>query len=471
MIHSFSLDPAMLMSAADYFSEMNGTCLLYSGGIKETAQQSYLFLFPYETLAIRPHGVWHKKNGRMVCQPLMSNPWDVLKDGLGNTITDRSPHPEWVGFFAYEMGAFADKEKPIPHFPPPVPYAYFQRSAAIVMMDHRQNRGTLIMIEDDLPFLPPNQREWLEEFSRVGFLAAFESRALPLKRTEAKWTLVNDVESLSSYEKKINKIKEYLQSGDIYQVNLSHQLNIEGTGDSFGLFKKLSLLNPASFSAFLKNADWTIVSSSPERLLRHYAGALEACPIKGTAPRGKTQEEDEINKQNLLASEKEKAELLMITDLMRNDLGRVSMSGTVQTKSIWHCEAYANVFHLLSVIHSQADPRIGPIDLVRAVFPGGSITGCPKLRAMEVLFELEQRPRGIYTGSIGYFCGNRDFDFNIAIRTLLLRKGRIEVQLGGGILYDSDPMKEYEETLHKGDTIFQVLKILEGEAVNKLRSF
>jgi len=147
----------------------------------------------------------------------------------------------------------------------------------------------------------------------------------------------------------------------------------------------------------------------------------------------------------------------MITDLMRNDLGKISAPGTVVTEKIWACEAYTNVFHLLSIISSKALPNHHPLDLLRSCFPGGSITGCPKLRAMEVIYNSEQRPRGLYTGSIGYFAANGDFDFNIAIRTLAFHNGEASLQLGGGIVIDSDPEAEYDETLHKGKTILSLL--------------
>lgn len=149
----------------------------------------------------------------------------------------------------------------------------------------------------------------------------------------------------------------------------------------------------------------------------------------------------------------------MITDLMRSDVGKVSLPGSVHTRDIWRCEAYANVFHLLSIIEGRVDPSANPVELIRQLLPGGSITGCPKLRAMEAIAELEKRPRGIYTGSIGYFAKNGDFDFNIAIRTLIVHPEHIQLQLGGAIVIDSDPVKEFEETLHKGHSLFAILGI------------
>jgi para-aminobenzoate synthetase component 1 len=201
-----------------------------------------------------------------------------------------------------------------------------------------------------------------------------------------------------------------------------------------------------------------MISTSPERFLCKKDQWLETRPIKGTIQRGKTVEEDEILKKKLLSSSKERAELLMITDLMRNDLGKISVIGSVQALEIWRCEAYTNVFHLLSIIRSQARPELTPLDIVRSCFPGGSITGCPKLRAMEVIDQLEERSRGIYTGAIGYFTGGGNFDLNIAIRTLVANNHFFSLQLGGGIVIDSNPEEEYQETLFKGASIFQILQ-------------
>jgi para-aminobenzoate synthetase component 1 len=264
-------------------------------------------------------------------------------------------------------------------------------------------------------------------------------------------------ENFQLYSSKIERAKDLIASGDIYQVNLSQQICFEGERDPYDIFRKLAQKNPAPFSAYLKGKDFAIVSSSPERFLEKKGDYLETRPIKGTIPRGNNNVEDEHNRRELLSSEKEKAELLMITDLMRNDLSKISFPGSVETIDLWRCEPYTNVFHLLSIIRSHAKPNIHPVDLIRQCFPGGSITGCPKLRAMEVIAELEKRARGIYTGSIGYISANGDFDFNIAIRTLVFNAQRLDIQLGGAIVADSISEKEYQETLHKGKSIFNVL--------------
>jgi len=452
---SFPFSPDALLPIAEHFSEFNGSCLLYSGGQQETAQFSFLFLFPYESCSIDSSGLWHQKGQQRKNHSTASGPWQTLKSIIGSSIVDGEPSPEWVGFFSYEMGAFADAEKPINHFPPPHPYAFFQRSAVILRVDHRKNEGVMRLNPEAEAHLALPQKEWFKRFWIEGIQAMHD---IPLKtRSQGKISRLCQLEDYSEYKNKIDRALEYIRAGDIYQVNLSHLLSYQSEGiDRFSLFKDLARQNPAPFSAYFNHEDWTIVSSSPERYLKRDFGALETRPIKGTLPRGKTLEEDRQQKERLLSSEKERAELLMITDLMRNDLARISLPGTVRALAMWQCEAYTNVFHLHSVIQAESNPALHPLDQVRLTFPGGSITGCPKLRAMEVIAEIEQRPRGIYTGSIGYFSGNGDFDFNIAIRTVFIRKGLLDLQLGGGIVSDSIPLKEYEETLHKGETFFRI---------------
>jgi para-aminobenzoate synthetase component 1 len=436
----FPFDPQILLDIAGFFSDREGTALLYSGGTLDSAENSYLALFPFKTF---------KSN------ETQENPWDVLKDSLPKFNSD-NPYPEFFGFLSYEMGAFADIEKPIPHFPVTTPYFYFQKCAIVLAVDHKTRRGTLILAEEEKEFWSGEAHLWGERLKKKFEPALFKKKELFRNEEQKDPTLSSPIDRIA-YLNKIAQAKEYIAAGDIYQVNLSQQFLLKCQKQPFSLFIDLVKLNPAPFSAFFNLGQNIIVSSSPERFLRKKNNRLETRPIKGTAPRGKNSEEDAKNKELLLFSEKERAELLMITDLMRNDLGKVSSAGSVQTKAIWRCESYTNVFHLLSIIESVPLPNLHPIDLIRSCFPGGSITGCPKLRAMEVIAELEERPRGIYTGSIGYLAGNGDFDFNIAIRTAIYRDDFVNIQLGGGIVSDSNPEKEYEEILHKGKSIFKIL--------------
>jgi para-aminobenzoate synthetase component I len=261
-----------------------------------------------------------------------------------------------------------------------------------------------------------------------------------------------------TYIESIHKILEYIASGHIYQVNMSQRFEMEFSGNAFSLFKSLFQSNPAPFFSFIEAGDHQIVSTSPERFIQQTGNRIETRPIKGTRPRGKNQEEDRQMKKQLSESRKDDAELSMIVDLLRNDIGKVCTSGSVRVSQHKRLEAYENVFHLVSIVEGDLAPGKSSIDLIKAAFPGGSITGCPKIRAMEIIDELEPCRRHIYTGSIGYISFHETMDLSIAIRTATIQEGRLVFSIGGGIVYDSDPEKEFQETLHKGKTLLEVLK-------------
>ena len=229
-------------------------------------------------------------------------------------------------------------------------------------------------------------------------------------------------------------------------------------GDSYSLFKALYQLNPAPFFAYVNAGDHQIVSTSPERFLLRSGSRVETRPIKGTRPRGKTPEQDREMKAALARSPKDDAELSMIVDLLRNDIGKVCAGGSVAVTQHKRLEAYQNVYHLVSVVQGTLAEGKDSVDLIRATFPGGSITGCPKIRSMEIIDELESHRRHVYTGSIGYISFHDTMDLSIAIRTATVVGDRLVFSVGGGIVYDSDPEDEYEETLHKGQTLMSVFQ-------------
>ena len=263
--------------------------------------------------------------------------------------------------------------------------------------------------------------------------------------------------SQSEYIDAVERIIEYIRAGDIYQVNLSQRFCAEFQGDPYGLFLKLFEKNPAPFFAFVNAGDHQVISTSPERFLLQQGNKVETRPIKGTIRRGVDPVEDETLGKTLLESPKDDAELSMIVDLMRNDLGKVAKGGSVTVEEHKRLEPYENVFHLVSVIEGELLSEKSSIDLIRATFPGGSITGCPKIRSMEIIDELENVRRHVYTGSIGYISFHDTMDLSIAIRTAVVAGGEIGFSVGGGIVFDSDPEKEYEETLHKGKTLMETL--------------
>lgn len=260
-----------------------------------------------------------------------------------------------------------------------------------------------------------------------------------------------------AYLQAVTKAREYIRQGDIYQVNLSQRFSFSFRGDFYRLLLQLFQRNPAPFYAYLNCGSFQILSTSMERFLYRRGDYLETRPIKGTRPRGRTPEEDAANRQELLSSPKEDAELSMIVDLLRNDLGRVCRPGTVQVQEHKRLEAYTNVYHLISIITGQLSPGTSNVDILRAAFPGGSISGCPKIRALEIIDELEPVVRQVYCGSIGYLGLHRNLDLNIAIRTAICSQGQVHFAVGGGIVYDSEEEAEYEETLHKGRTLFDLL--------------
>ena len=248
----------------------------------------------------------------------------------------------------------------------------------------------------------------------------------------------------------VRRIKEWIGAGDIYQVNLSqaYQATVRG-GSLFGLYEALREASPAPMAAWLSLAGREVLSSSPEAFLKLSGRGIETRPIKGTRPRFAALDEDRRSAFELQTSAKEIAELVMITDLLRNDLGQVCEFGSVAVVEMLQLESLAQVHHLVSTVTGTLRPEVDGVTALAACFPGGSITGAPKLRAMEIIRELEPSPRGIYCGALGWLGFNGESSFNIAIRTLIRDGERLIYQVGAGIVADSDPQKEYEETQHK----------------------
>jgi aminodeoxychorismate synthase component I len=248
----------------------------------------------------------------------------------------------------------------------------------------------------------------------------------------------------------VERVREWIAAGDIYQVNLSQgfSANVRG-GSLFGLYRRLREASPAPMAAWLALDDREVLCSSPETFLKISGRCIETRPIKGTRPRFVDPDEDLRSAYELQTSSKEIAELVMITDLLRNDLGQVCTFGSVEVEQMLRLESLAQVHHLVSTISGNLRPEIDAIDALAACFPGGSITGAPKKRAMEIIHEIEQQTRGIYCGAIGWLGYHGESQFNIAIRTLVRTDDTLIYQVGAGIVADSDPQREYDETLHK----------------------
>jgi para-aminobenzoate synthetase component 1 len=259
------------------------------------------------------------------------------------------------------------------------------------------------------------------------------------------------------YLSAVRRVKEYLLAGDIYQANISQRFEVGFDGDPWALYQDLRRANPAPFAAYLGSPEATVLSASPELFLNLVGDRVETRPIKGTRPRGSSPESDRALARELCQSPKDRAENVMIVDLLRSDLGKLCRIGSVETPQLFALEGHPTVWHLVSTVTGALPPGLGAVDILGACFPGGSVTGAPKVRAMEIIEELEPVRRGVYCGAIGYMAFNGDMSTSIAIRTMVLSGGRLTFHAGGGIVADSDPEEEHQETLDKAAGLMRAL--------------
>lgn len=340
----------------------------------------------------------------------------------------------WAGYISYEYGRQLEPHAKIRGFAPICPDMVFHLFETVIAIDHMQERAWII--GDD-------RRE-------IGGLEIMLSR----RQQDGGVRVVADfapVITQARHEANVRQAIEYILAGDIFQANITQafEAKVGNDFDAIAVYQQLREKNPAPFASLMDYDEVKIISSSPERLIRYNGVVAEARPIKGTRRREADPAKDAEMVAELMASPKDRAENVMIVDLLRNDLSIVSKPGTVKVPVLCGLETYANVHHLVSVVQGELRDGVSAVELVSAVFPGGSITGAPKVRAMEIIAELEQTPRGIYCGAMGYFGFTGTCDFNIAIRTVQVADGVMRIQGGGGITARSDATAEYEESLTK----------------------
>lgn len=384
---------------------------------------------------------------------------DYLKKHKEENTTNLPLIAGGIGFFSYDCGRKSEQIKTRHHKKTSMPDVILAFYDCFFIEDTQ--RQELYLIANGKLQEPAKSIAQMQEL-----LGAVQKKSCKktLKNSSCSHLELAELENLvekhvskKSYQKAIQQVIEYIVKGHIYVMNLTQQLIIHSTRNPYEVFQRLQQHNPAPFSAYLNYKEGEIISASPERFLRIRNGKIETRPIKGTRKRGSTKEEDSILKAELQNSEKDKSELLMIVDLERNDLNRVCEPGSVQVTELFQLETYATVFHLTSNVTGTLQKDVDVVDVLRATFPGGSITGAPKVRAMEIIDELECVPRGIYTGILGYISLNGDCDFNIAIRTALHQNGAYHIGVGGGITYESDTEFEYEETLQKAKALVEAI--------------
>lgn len=354
-----------------------------------------------------------------------------------------------VGYIGYDMVRFFEK---LPGAQAPdidTPDICFLFPEKLVIIDSFTGNRTLLL------FVCTKDKENLPDAYRrgVGLLDGF-ARAVEgaLRNVEAPALSVSEPQAMVSredFEETVRRAKKYIVSGDIIQVVLSQRFCCLASCDALSLYRALRRINPSPYMFLLDLIDHSLIGSSPETLVKLTGGQIELKPIAGTRRRGRDFQEDRDLERELLADEKERAEHVMLVDLARNDAGRAARVGTVAVRDLMSVDRYSHVMHIVSSVHAEIAEGLDAFDVFRAAFPAGTVTGAPKVRAMEIIDELENHRRGFYAGAVGYFAANGDMDFCITIRTMLKKDGSLYFQAGAGIVADSVPEREYDETLFK----------------------
>ncbi|MEW6081526.1 MAG: aminodeoxychorismate synthase component I [Bacillota bacterium] len=404
-----------------------------------------------------------EESGRLTS--FRERPFRMLRELLARFRTEPGELPFLagaVGFFSYDLGRMTEKLPDLTADDLNVPDICLGFYDRVLVIDHEAHR--LYLSATGLPLAGATAKAKaladLDELAGRIVAAGTAPDSDPWLGPKVSAGEISRCFTESAYRQAVLKAKEYIAAGDIYQVNVTQRFSAPLKTTPYQLYRRLRQASPAPFAAYLDcSDDLRLLSSSPERFLLLRDGQVETRPIKGTRPRGRTAEEDRERRRELLASEKDRAELVMIVDLERNDLGRVCSYGTVRVPELLTLEEYATVFHLVSTVCGALAPGKDVVDLLKSTFPGGSITGAPKIRAMEIIEELEPVRRGVYTGAIGYLGFDGRADLNIAIRTMVNKGDHVYLQVGGGIVADSDPRLEYEETLHKARGMLKSLGV------------
>ncbi len=358
----------------------------------------------------------------------------------------------WFIYLSYELAAEIEPVLKLPAGAQDDPVAMAVRCPSAVIYDHQRKQHIAVAEQEYSHLLDTIE----QDFNRA--TATFN--ITPDESDCVKTENITEADQ-APYLEQVARIKQYIVDGDIFQANLSRpwQLEINQSASDIAIFNSLARANPGSFAVLARLPGFTVISSSPERLVSVHQGVIETRPIAGTRPRSEDGCTDSRLADELMAHPKEKAEHIMLIDLERNDLGRICVPGSIRVNELMTLESYQHVHHIVSNIVGRLRDEVSPADVIRAVFPGGTITGCPKVRCMEILAEMEQQARGAYTGSIGYINRNGDMDLNILIRTLVRKGNVITFRAGGGIVADSNAEHELAETRAKAKGLLRAFGI------------
>ncbi|MBT7952175.1 MAG: aminodeoxychorismate synthase component I [Gammaproteobacteria bacterium] len=405
---------------------------------------------PYKTLTTYGNETFIDDGESVRCSE--QDPFELIKSSLGKHIHNLTDLPFCggaMGYFAYDLGRRIESLPDSTRQDVVIPDMAIGLYDWVIVVDHHKRQSWLIGQDRDIR----TEQQW----TQLSDLFHSEGH----QRME-KYTVHSSIKAnmdKNEYANNFNKIKNYIREGDCYQVNLAQRFSVDVQGDPWDIYLQLRKNNPAPFAAYFNSPDGSILSSSPERFLKVNNEIVETKPIKGTIRRGTYANEDKALAEQLLESEKDRAENLMIVDLMRNDISKNCATGSVAVPKLFALESYATVHHLVSTVTGRLKNDRQALDLLRGCFPGGSITGAPKLRAMEIIEELEPHRRNVYCGSLGYIGYDGNMDSNIAIRTLVYHKDKVYCWAGGGIVADSKVDSEYQECFEKAAAM---LKLFQG---------
>lgn len=438
-------------------------------GGERIGRYSFIGVNPSGMLVVKDGVVTHTQNGQTQTYPLEQgkDPLHIIQEALGHYKAVHVPGlPRLVGgavgYLAYDVVRYFEKLPTSAEDELDVPDAAFMLPDTLVIFDHVRHQ--LILLANAHCVNGDADAAYNDAVRRIDRLAAALNRPLPQTMTESaplREPLVSNVEQ-SEYEARVERAKEYIRNGDAFQIVISQRFSRRTRTDPLTLYRALRALNPSPYMFLLSfNSDLTLVGASPEVMVRFEDGTATVRPIAGTRPRGRTESEDQEYMMDLLDDPKEVAEHVMLVDLGRNDLGRVCDFGTVKVTEMMVIEKYSHVMHIVSHVEGRLRKDMDAFSLIRATFPAGTLSGAPKVRAMEIIEELEGVRRGPYGGAVGYFSFDGSMDMCITIRTFLMRGDKVYVQAGAGIVADSSPAHEHQECVNKAMALAAAIEYAE----------
>lgn len=429
----------------------------------------------YSIIGLNPFALLEGKDGKLSItedggiQELKGNPLELMREWMQKFNKEQIPeYPEFqggaIGFLSYDYARYIEKLPSLSDDDLKTPDLYFLVFDEVFVYDHQDKALWIILNTDENDSSIEQKLDTHEKMWNAGY-EEFEHPFVPVKEKGEKSVSMTEEQFIDAVE----KLQAYIAQGDVFQVNLSVRQSQPVRSAPFKIYESLREVNPSPYMSYMQAPDFQIVSGSPELLIKKKGLEASTRPIAGTRSRGMTDAEDLALANELIGNEKERAEHVMLVDLERNDLGRVCKFGTVEVNEFMVIEKYSHVMHIVSNVRGEISEGKDAYDLIEATFPGGTITGAPKVRTMEIIEELEPVRRGIYTGSIGWIGFSGDMELNIAIRTMIVKDGVAHIQAGAGVVIDSNPKYEYKESLKKAAALWKAKELSEAETEKVLK--